>query len=76
MARCLNLAEQPVWLAVGSTVGTFTVIEVTHVDDRLFEVEEVGPEADGKSADREVVPGHPRCFYETAKKSCRRSEEV
>lgn len=76
VVRCRNLAEQPIKLTAGSTASTFTEVEATRVDDRLFEAKEAGPEADRKPAHREVVPGHLRGLYETAKESCSGLEEA
>lgn len=48
-------------------MGTFTRVEATQVDDRIFEIDDAEPEAVKKSADREAMPGHLKGLYETAK---------
>lgn len=62
-------------LTAGFTVGIFTGVESTS-DDRLFEVEKGQLEADGKSANREVLSGHLKAPYETVKGSCSGLEEA
>lgn len=58
MAKCLNIAEQPVKLSTGSTVGTFTGVEADQVVNQVLGAGNEEDKADMESTGCEMVPGH------------------
>lgn len=70
VARCMNCTEPYLTFKAGSTIGTFTGVEVDQVEAHQLRAESSELEVYEDSCNTREVPRHLQPSYDTAKGSC------